>query len=81
MNEIKQELYDRFVRYVSIDTTSDPTQKTTPTTASQMMFAKMLADEMPSLGFTEVTVLLPPPLPLIRTRRPRWLVFLPIWIR
>ena len=54
MNEIKQELYDRFIKYVSIDTTSDPTQKTTPTTASQMMFAKMLADEMPSVGFTEV---------------------------
>ena len=28
MNEIKQELYDRFIKYVSIDTTSDPTQKT-----------------------------------------------------
>lgn len=54
MNDIKQELYNRFVKYVSVDTTSDPTQKTTPTTASQMMFAKMLADEMPSLGFTDV---------------------------
>lgn len=54
MNELKTELYQRFVKYVSVDTTSDPTQKTTPTTSSQMMFAKMLADEMPSAGFTDV---------------------------
>lgn len=54
MNELKTELYQRFIKYVSVDTTSDPTQKTTPTTSSQMMFAKMLADEMPSAGFTDV---------------------------
>lgn len=54
MNELKTELYQRFVKYASVDTTSDPTQKTTPTTSSQMMFAKMLADEMPSAGFTDV---------------------------
>ena len=56
MNQLQQKIYDRFVRYVAIDTTSDPLSTVTPTTASQMSFAHMLAQEMKTVGFTEVEV-------------------------
>ena len=56
MNPLQQKIYDRFVRYVSVDTTSDPTSSITPTTSSQISFAHTLAQEMKTVGFTEVEV-------------------------
>ena len=56
MNPLQQKIYNRFVRYVSVDTTSDPTSKITPTTPSQISFAHTLAQEMRAIGFTDVEV-------------------------
>lgn len=50
------ELVDRFFRYVSFETTSDELTGVTPSTPSQMEFAKILADEMNHIGLTDVSV-------------------------
>ena len=56
MNSLQEKIYNRFVRYVSVDTTSDPASTVTPTTSSQISFAHTLAQEMRSIGFTDVEV-------------------------
>lgn len=56
MNELQKKIYDRFVRYVSVDTTSDPESTVTPTTQSQIEFAHLLAKEMKTVGLTDVEV-------------------------
>ena len=56
MNPLQQKIYDRFVRYVAVDTTSDPTSHVTPTTPSQNSFAHTQAQEMRTIGFTDVEV-------------------------
>lgn len=56
MNPLQQKIYDRFVRYVSFDTTSDPQSTAIPSTQSQISFAHMLAGEMKKIGFAEVEV-------------------------
>lgn len=45
---------DRFIKYVMIDTTSDPDSGTFPSTPSQICFADMLANEMREMGLTDV---------------------------
>jgi len=49
-------MLDRFLRYVQIDTTSDPNSETVPSTARQTGFAKMLAEDCASLGLSGVTL-------------------------
>ena len=56
MNELQKKIYDRFVRYVSVETTSDPESTVTPTTQSQIEFAHLLAKEMKTVGLTDVEV-------------------------
>lgn len=56
MNELQQKIYNRLVRYVSFDTTSDPTGTCTPTTDSQISFAHQMAAEMKKIGITDVEV-------------------------
>lgn len=56
MNDIQQRIYNRFVQYVAVETTSDPTSKSVPSTPSQILFADRLAREMKSVGFTNVEV-------------------------
>lgn len=46
---------DRFLKYVSIDTTSDPESQTTPSTEKQLTLARMLTDEMTEMGLTDVS--------------------------
>ncbi|MBL7738096.1 MAG: peptidase T [Chitinophagaceae bacterium] len=43
----------RFVRYVQIDTQSDPLSSLQPTTAKQKELSKLLADELKSIGITD----------------------------
>ncbi|MEA4811524.1 MAG: peptidase T [Anaerolineaceae bacterium] len=50
------ELVDRFLRYVKVDTQSDPSKKTYPSTAKQLDFLKALAEELKSIGMQEVLV-------------------------
>lgn len=56
MNPLQQIIYNRFARYIAVETTSDPTSNVTPTTSSQISFAHKLADEMRKIGFSEVEV-------------------------
>ena len=49
-------LVDRFLKYVSFCTTSDENTGMTPSTPGQMEFAKYLADELTSIGLSEVSL-------------------------
>ena len=46
----------RFLRYVKINTRSDETSTTVPTTQSQVAFTAMLADEMREIGLEKSTI-------------------------
>ncbi|MCQ2208749.1 MAG: peptidase T [Paludibacteraceae bacterium] len=49
-------LINRFLRYVSVKTTSDETQTKSPTTEGQFALANMLKDELKALGAEDVIV-------------------------
>ncbi len=51
-----QHIIDRFIGYVKIDTQSDPTSKTTPSTEKQWILADLLVDELTRIGMREVTI-------------------------
>ncbi len=52
----KKHLIDRFVSYATIDTESDPTSTTTPSTAKQWDLANVLVEELKSIGLEDVTI-------------------------
>ncbi|WCO02658.1 peptidase T [Psychroserpens ponticola] len=52
----KQHLIDRFISYVTIDTESDPESNTTPSTAKQWDLANKLAEELKTIGLSDVTI-------------------------
>lgn len=52
----KQHLIDRFISYVTIDTESDPTSKSTPSTSKQWDLANKLARELKDIGMSDVTI-------------------------
>ena len=47
-------LVDRFIKYVKIDTRSDETSQTVPSTKSQIEFAYILKADLEEMGLTEV---------------------------
>jgi tripeptide aminopeptidase len=49
-------LLDRFLRYVRLDTQSDETSTTYPSTAKQLVLSRMLADECRALGLADVSL-------------------------
>ena len=49
-------IVERFLKYVSFATTSDETTGTTPSTPGQMVFARYLAEELKTIGLTEVSL-------------------------
>ena len=51
-----QHLIDRFLKYVKIDTQSDPNSKTTPSTEKQWLFAEELVEELQEIGLEDVTI-------------------------
>ncbi|OQP07124.1 peptidase T [Geobacillus sp. 46C-IIa] len=53
---MKQELIERFTRYVKVDTQSDPESDTCPSTPGQWKLANMLVEELKAIGMEEVTV-------------------------
>ncbi|MBD7963536.1 peptidase T [Fictibacillus norfolkensis] len=53
---MKQEIMDRFITYVKVDTQSDGRSDTTPTTEGQWTLANMLVEELKGIGMEEVTV-------------------------
>ena len=50
------DIVERFLKYVSFCTTSDENTGMTPSTPGQMEFAKYLAEELKSIGLTEVSL-------------------------
>ena len=52
----KKHLIDRFIRYVTVDTESDPTSDTTPSTAKQWDLANALVEELKHIGLEDVTI-------------------------
>ncbi|MDB2087231.1 peptidase T [Clostridium paraputrificum] len=53
---IREELLERFLRYVKVNTKSDERSETTPSTACQLDLARILKDECEKMGLTEVTL-------------------------
>ncbi|MXV14940.1 peptidase T [Hufsiella ginkgonis] len=47
---------ERFLRYVTVDTQSDPASATCPSTAKQLNLARILADELHQMGITDAAV-------------------------
>ena len=52
----KQEIIDRFISYVKIDTQSDETSEATPSTEKQWDLANKLKDELQEMGMQEVSI-------------------------
>ncbi len=51
-----ENLVERFLRYVKIETTSDESSISVPSTDAQLRFAGTLADELTEIGMSNVTV-------------------------
>lgn len=51
-----QHLIDRFLRYVKIDSQSDPNSNATPSTQKQWDMARLLAKELKEIGLEDVTI-------------------------
>ena len=49
-------LLDRFLRYVRLDTQSDETSTTYPSTAKQLVLSRMIADECRAMGLADVSL-------------------------
>ncbi|WP_010523261.1 peptidase T [Aquimarina agarivorans] len=52
----KKAIIDRFIKYVSIDTQSDPKSDSTPSTQKQWKLAHLLIEELNTIGLQEVTI-------------------------
>ena len=51
-----QNIIDRFISYVIIDTESDPKSSTTPSTLKQWDLANKLVEELKTIGMQDVTI-------------------------
>ena len=51
---MQQTLLKRFIRYVQVDTQSNPNSQTVPSTPGQLKLANMLAEELKSIGLDNV---------------------------
>lgn len=54
MTDVFRELEDRLCRYVAIDTQSDETSTTSPSTKCQFDLLHLLADELKAMGAADV---------------------------
>ena len=53
---MKNELIERFTSYVKVDTQSDESSETCPSTEGQWILLRMLVEELKSIGMEEVTI-------------------------
>lgn len=53
---MKQQLMERFIRYVKVNTQSDEKSESCPSTPGQWTLARLLADELKAIGLEDVTV-------------------------
>ena len=51
-----EQIKDRFLKYVQIDTQSDPESQTTPSTEKQWDLARLLAKELEEIGLEDVSI-------------------------
>jgi len=56
MKQLKQTIIERFTRYAKVNTQSNATNDTCPTTPGQWTLAHMLVDELKTIGMNEVTI-------------------------
>jgi len=56
LNGYTHTVEERFVRYVQLDTQSDPESNTYPTTEKQLQLSRLLANELTQIGAAEVVV-------------------------
>jgi len=54
--DIRTAVVERFLEYISHDTTSDPGSDTSPSTSEQMDFAKLLYEECKAIGLSDVSI-------------------------
>lgn len=52
----RERLVERFLRYVSVDTQSDPQSETFPSTAKQLTLLNLLLEEMLALGLSDAEI-------------------------
>ena len=50
MNDYNYTVVERFMRYVQVDTQSDPESNTHPTTEKQKILSNLLAEELHQIG-------------------------------
>lgn len=53
---MKNEIKDRFLRYVAIDTQSDDSSESCPSTSKQLIMLELLRDELLSMGLTDASM-------------------------
>ncbi len=51
-----EKLIERFLKYIKIDTQSDENSQTCPSTEKQLVLAKLLVEELKSLGLSDVSL-------------------------
>jgi len=51
-----QNIIDRFISYVTVDTESNPNSETTPSTEKQWVLANKLVEELKSIGMQDVSI-------------------------
>ncbi|RED58092.1 tripeptide aminopeptidase [Cohnella lupini] len=56
MTEMKNEIIERFKTYAQVDTQSNESSQTCPTTEGQLALGRMLVDELKQIGMQEVTM-------------------------
>ncbi|RDY25970.1 peptidase T [Romboutsia weinsteinii] len=53
---MREKVLERFLKYVTFDTTADPASKNCPSTEGQRVFAQYLVEELKSLGIEDANV-------------------------
>ena len=62
----KMKAYERFLKYVSVWTTSDETSETVPSADRELVLAELLVEEMKELGIVDARVDIVPDVATIR---------------
>lgn len=53
---MREKVLERFLKYISIDTQSDPESKTSPSTSKQFDMARLLVKELEDLGLEDISL-------------------------
>jgi tripeptide aminopeptidase len=56
MECVKQEMIERFTKYIKVNTQSNPESDTCPSTPGQLELGRMLVEELKEIGMTDVTM-------------------------